>query len=174
MNNVWGCVFFFSINAGVLVLSLRSVTELKGCYGWRDWRRRVHGWSHTGLTPLMPAYVRAAAVLLGRGALAPGTFRGWGAAAGRGLQRAPAFTAGLAGVPGVCQGEDRVARRSPEWGEGCWGCVTTRASACGPAACLHAPKWLPPASPFPQPVSRQLYFQPPAAVSLMSLPRDAC
>lgn len=111
MNNVWGCVFFFSINAGVLVLSLRSVTELKGCYGWRDWRRRVHGWSHTGLTPLMPAYVRAAAVLLGRGALAPGTFRGWGAAAGRGLQRAPAFTAGLAGVPGVCQGEDRVARR---------------------------------------------------------------
>lgn len=35
------------------------------------------------------------------------------------------------------------------------------------AACL-------PSSRFPQPVSRQLYFQPPAALSLLSLPRNVC
>lgn len=168
------CVLFL-LNAGVLVLSLRSVTELKGCYGWRDWRRRVHGWSHTGLTPLMPAYARAAAVLLGRGAPAPGTFRGWGAAAGWGLQRAPAFTAGLAGVPGVCQGEDSMARRSPEWGElGLCYHKNQCLRPCSLPACPEMAAACPPASRFPQPVSCQLYFQPPAAMSLMLLPRDAC
>lgn len=134
MNDVWGCVFFFSINTGVLVLSLRSVTELKGCYGWRDWRRRVHGWSHTRLTPLMPAYVWAAAVLLGAWAAV-----GRGAAVSTSLYSWACW--GSWGLSGWGQG----GRGSPEWGEGCWGCVTTRACACGPAACLHAPKCLPPA-----------------------------
>lgn len=143
MNNIWGCVFFFSINAGVSVLSLRSVTELKGCYGWRDWRRRVHGWSHTGLTPLMPAYAWAAAVLLGRGAPAPGTFRGWGLQQAGGCSEHQLLQLGLLGFLGSVR--VRTAWPGEARSEESWGCVTTRTSACGPAAGLHAPKWLPPA-----------------------------
>lgn len=68
-------------------------------------------------------------------------------------------------------------RGSPEWGEGCWGCVTTRACAwrpCSLPACPEMSAACLPSSRFPQPVSRQLYFQPPAALSLLSLPRNVC